>query len=433
MKYKLSEICTITKGETGIMKAIPGEYTMITLGEENKTHNEYQFDAKAVIIQLVSTTGHGHASMKRVKYFEGKFALGTILCAVIPKDETKVNAKYLHIYLHENRERLLVSLMKGAANVSLPIKRLDNVEVVIPTMKKQLEIVELEKRISEKNLQFNKEYSTQSHLFSRLRQSILQEAIQGKLTAEWREQNPNTEPAAELLKRIKADASASSAAGNKGKIKKEKPLPPITENEVPFELPEGWVWCRLGEIFSSTSGGTPNRANMKYWNGEIQWYKSGELNDGILEKESEEKITELGYSESSATLFPKGTLLIAMYGATAGKLSILNRDATTNQAVCGFFENEKIETKYLFYFLRANRSKMIEDSWGMSQPNISQTYLRNFVFPLPPLSEQQAIVSKVETLLGKCNQLQAEIENLNTHSKDLLKALFNETFENKTE
>jgi len=270
-------------------------------------------------------------------------------------------------------------------------------------------------------------------LLNRLRQSILQDAIQGKLTAEWRNQNPHTEPAAELLKRIKADASASSAAGNKGKIKKEKPLPPITENEVPFELPEGWVWCRLGEIFSSTSGGTPNRANMKYWNGEIQWYKSGELNDGILEKESEEKITELGYSESSATLFPKGTLLIAMYGATAGKLSILNRDATTNQAVCGFFENEKIETKYLFYFLRANRSKMIEDSWGMSQPNISQTYLRNFVFPLPPLSEQQAIVSKVETLLGKCNQLQAEIENLNTHSKDLLKALFNETFENKTE
>ena len=274
------------------------------------------------------------------------------------------------------------------------------------------------------------ENTKQLNLLSSLRQSILQEAIQGKLTAEWREQNPNIEPAAELLKRIKAE---KEKLVKEKKIKQEKPLPAISENEIPFELPEGWEWCRLGEIFSSTSGGTPNRANMKYWNGEIQWYKSGELNDGILEKESEEKITELGYSESSATLFPKGTLLIAMYGATAGKLSILNRDATTNQAVCGFFENEKIETKYLFYFLRANRSKMIEDSWGMSQPNISQTYLRNFVFPLPPLSEQQAIVSKVETLLGKCNQLQAEIENLNTHSKDLLKALFNETFENKTE
>ena len=113
MKYRLGDICTITKGETGIMKAIPGDYTMVALGEANKTHNEFQFDTKAVIIPLVSSTGHGHASMKRVKYQEGKFALGNILCAVIPKDEKFVLAKYLHIYLHWNREELLVSQMKG--------------------------------------------------------------------------------------------------------------------------------------------------------------------------------------------------------------------------------------------------------------------------------------------------------------------------------
>jgi len=100
MICKLSDICTITKGNLGIMKAIPGDYSMITLGENNSTHNDYQFDAKAVIIPLVSSTGHGHASMKRVKYYDGKFALGSILCAVIPKDDTFVNAKYLHIYLH---------------------------------------------------------------------------------------------------------------------------------------------------------------------------------------------------------------------------------------------------------------------------------------------------------------------------------------------
>ncbi len=75
-RYKLGDICTITKGKTGIMNAIDGQYTMVTLGEENKTHNEYQFDVKAVINPLVSSTGHGHASMKRVKYIEGKFALG---------------------------------------------------------------------------------------------------------------------------------------------------------------------------------------------------------------------------------------------------------------------------------------------------------------------------------------------------------------------
>jgi type I restriction enzyme S subunit len=308
----------------------------------------------------------------------------------------------------------------------LPIKRLDNVEVVIPNMKRQLEIVQLEKTISIKNEQLIDKFSEQTQFLSLLRQSILQEAIQGKLTAEWRKQNPNAEPAVELLKRIKAEKEQLI---KEKKIKKEKPLLPITGKNLPFELPEGWAWCRLGDNFSSTSGGTPNRANVKYWNGKIQWYKSGELNDGLLEKESEEKITELGYKESSATLFPKGTLLIAMYGATAGKLSILNRDATTNQAVCGFFENGILETKYLFYFLMANRNKMIEDSWGMSQPNISQTYLRNFVYALPPLEEQQAIVSKLETLLAKCDRLQVEIENMNRHNKELLRALFNETFE----
>jgi len=147
MTYLLSEICTITKGSTAIMKAIPGNYTMITLGEDNKTHNEYQFDANAVIIPLVSSTGHGHASMNRVKYYEGKFALGNILSAIIPKDETIVNAKYLHLFLHENRERLLVPLMKGAANVSLPIKRLNDVEIIIPSMERQLEIVKFANKI----------------------------------------------------------------------------------------------------------------------------------------------------------------------------------------------------------------------------------------------------------------------------------------------
>jgi type I restriction enzyme S subunit len=99
-KVRLGDICTITKGATPIMKAIAGKYAMITLGEADKTHNEFQFDAKAVIVPIISSTGHGHASMKRVKYFEGKFALGNILSAVIPKDEKRVNAKFCrYIYM----------------------------------------------------------------------------------------------------------------------------------------------------------------------------------------------------------------------------------------------------------------------------------------------------------------------------------------------
>lgn len=192
MKYRLGDICTITKGETGIMKAIPGPYTMIALGESDKTHIEYQFDAKAVIIPLVSSTGHGHASMKRVKYFEGKFALGNILCAVIPKDENFALAKYLHIYLHWKREELLVSQMKGMANVSLPMNRIADVMVTVPSIDKQIEIIKIEKQLFEKEIEADKLFADQLTLVAQLEQAILQEAVQGKLVP----QDPKTNPPA---------------------------------------------------------------------------------------------------------------------------------------------------------------------------------------------------------------------------------------------
>jgi hypothetical protein len=263
-----------------------------------------------------------------------------------------------------------------------------------------------------------------------LKTAILKEAIQGNLTIEWRENNQEINTAKDLYKLIKEDKEKKI---KEKKIKKEKALDKILKSEIPHEIPKNWIWCKLGELYSTTSGGTPSRANSNYWFGDITWYKSGELNDSFLDQESSEKISEIGLKESSATLFPKGTLLIAMYGATAGKLSILNRDASTNQAICGFFYNEFIKTKYLFYFLMAQRSKMISDSWGMSQPNISQTYLRNFVFALPPLEEQKIIIDKVELLMNKCLILSKEIETLTLHGKILMKAMFNETFETKTE
>ncbi len=141
MKYQLKEICSITKGATGIMKASGGKYPLVALSDTRRSHNEFQFDANAVIVPLISSTGHGHASMKRVHYQEGKFALGNILCAVIPNDEKQLNAKYLHLYLQQFKETLLVPLMKGAANVSLPMNKLADVEIEVPGFERQLEII----------------------------------------------------------------------------------------------------------------------------------------------------------------------------------------------------------------------------------------------------------------------------------------------------
>ncbi|HEF7973226.1 TPA: restriction endonuclease subunit S [Campylobacter jejuni] len=176
-----------------------------------------------------------------------------------------------------------------------------------------------------------------------------------------------------------------------------------------YQLPQTWEWKSLGEIGNTSSGGTPLRNKKEYWeNGSIKWLKSGELNDGYIDF-IEENITEEAIENSSAKIFQKGTLLIAMYGATAGRLGILNLDSATNQAVCAFLhkdnKNIKFLEKFLFYFLFFIRDKIIKDSFGGAQPNISQTYIKNLQIPLPPLKEQEQIAKHLDFVFEKAKAL----------------------------
>jgi type I restriction enzyme S subunit len=168
------------------------------------------------------------------------------------------------------------------------------------------------------------------------------------------------------------------------------------------ELPKGWEWRRLGDICKTTSGGTPKRNVAGYYGGTIPWLKSGELDDGLILR-TEETITEKGLNESNAKIFPKGTLLIALYGATVGKLGILGIDAATNQAICAIFPSHNVENTFLFWFLRAIRQKLLKSSFGGAQPNISQEIIRNLEVPIPypddpacSLAEQRRIVAYLE-------------------------------------
>jgi len=139
----LGEVCTVTKGNTGIKKSITGEYPLVTTSEERGSNNAFQFDCDAVCIPLVSSSGHGHASLKRVHFQSGKFALGSILAAVVPKNKNLLSAKYLYYYLNNFKEELIVSLMKGMANVSLSVTKIETIEIIIPPMEKQLELISL--------------------------------------------------------------------------------------------------------------------------------------------------------------------------------------------------------------------------------------------------------------------------------------------------
>lgn len=156
-----------------------------------------------------------------------------------------------------------------------------------------------------------------------------------------------------------------------------------------------WKTVRLGDVAKTSSGGTPNRSVGDYYGGEIPWVKSGELGDSTV-YETQEKISKAGLDNSSAKLFPKGTLCVALYGATVGKLGILGMDAATNQAVCGIFLPDEIDSRFAYRFLESKRRDLIEMGKGGAQSNISQQIIRELEFPFPPTDEQRRIVAEIE-------------------------------------
>lgn len=199
----------------------------------------------------------------------------------------------------------------------------------------------------------------------------------------------------------------------------------MTENE--RMLPSHWIYSKLGEVCQTTSGGTPSRKNPSFYEGNIPWVKSGELNYNII-LETEEHISEDAIKKSSAKVFPKGTLLIALYGATIGKLAILGIDAATNQAVCAIFKNELFESKFLYHLLFHKRQDLVKEGIGGAQPNISQTILKNLEVPIFPLPEQRAIVSKIEQLFSELDNgisnLKLAQEQLKVYRQAVLKKAF---------
>lgn len=234
---------------------------------------------------------------------------------------------------------------------------------------------------------------------------ILQLAVQGKLTENWRQENPNVEPASKLLERIKEEKARLVA---EKKIKKEKPLPQIDDNEKFREVPHSWKVERLGNIGDWGAGATPLRSRHDFYGGKINWFKSGELNNAVIDYESSEKITDIALEQTSVRLNKPGDVLIAMYGATIGKTGRLKVYGTTNQAVCACTPFSCITSEYLHLLLKGLKQIFLNQGEGGAQPNISRVKIRNQVFALPPLEEQKAIVVMVNELFAEVEQLEEQ-------------------------
>ena len=236
---------------------------------------------------------------------------------------------------------------------------------------------------------------------SAIRNKVLLLAFQGKLT----EQMIADGCVHNLYEEIQHDKNGLIELR---KIKREKTLAQIMESEIPYDIPDNWKWVRLNDIGSWSAGATPSRRNREYYDGEIPWVKTGELTNGEIYR-TEECITELALKNCSLRMNPIGSVLIAMYGATIGKVAILGVEATSNQACCACITYKGVYNKYLFYYLIAHKSEFMQCSHGGAQPNISKEIIINELFPLPPYEEQVRIVdiiNKVYTILDIIDEYQ---------------------------
>ena len=450
-KVKIGDICKIVKGTTRIASAEPGQYPLVVTAEERKTCSTYQFDCEAVCIPLVSSSGHGKKSLKNVHYQSGKFALGTILCAVIPNNPQELDARYLHQYLQFYKDIILVPLMKGAANVSLSMKDIATVEFPLPPIERQRELSNLFISLQKKQKELSAEYEKQTEYAKLLRQNILQQAIEGKLTSDWRKQNPvqkgNPDYDAEaLFEQIqKGEVSPSlqpasqfsatpSAGSNAARNARSKTLAPITDEEKPFEIPEGWEWVRLGEIVYKLTDGT--HKTPEYVSDGIPFLSVKDLSSGKIDFSHVKHISQKSHDELYKRCNPqRDDILITKVGTTG--IPVLNdSDIQFSLFVSVALIKFPIHliNKYFFVFLLKSplvQKQAKDNTKGMGNKNWVIDAISNTILVLPPLKEQEEIVNKVETLLAKVATLENQIKERKTISEKLAFGIIKEKLEEK--
>lgn len=346
---KLSQVCTIEKGTTGIQKSTPGEYPLVVTSEERKTHNTFQFDAEAVIVPIVSSTGHGHASIKRIHFQKGKFALGTILCAIIPKNKKELNAEYLYLFLDLNKEKELVGRMKGMANVTLPIKEIANIEIPLPPID-------------------------------------IQEMIIKKLSGQLSK--------ARIIKQLYEISLEAS----------EHLLPSILGRILSEGIVDGWAEKTIDEVSKNIQYGYTASAKKE---GNAKLLRITDIQKGFVNWGT---VPSCNCADLDKYRLHTGDIVFARTGATVGK-SFLITEPPTNAIFASYLirlqVREDILPEYIYYFFQSSLywDQISNRKAGAAQPNVNGTKLKKLKIPVPPVNEQRKLVARLDSLSKKIELL----------------------------
>lgn len=345
----------------------------------------------------------GGSAGRKIGILEQDVCFGNKLCCLAP---FVIFNKYLYYFLQSPAffsafTDLMTGIIGGVGaakikSIAMPVPPLAEQERIVAKIEELLPLVSeyggVEKRISALNTEFP----------DKLRKSILQQAVQGKLT----ERDPSDEPASELLKHIQMEKSKLIA---EGRIKKEKQLPPITEDDCPFEIPNEWEWVRLtdvGEVSRGRSKHRPRNDTILYRDGTYPLIQTGDVaRSGGLITSCSASYNDVGLAQSR--MWPKGTLCLTI-AANIADVGILDFDACFPDSVVGFNAFKPIASnKYFLYMLMAYKAILDSMATRSAQKNINLETIASLAYPLPPLAEQKRIVARVEEVLAACDILKS--------------------------
>ena len=358
-------------------------------------------------------------------------AIATIHYSSYTYDETKINIDYLKWFLKSNPfKQILIEQAGSGIKSELKPKRFLPLEINLPSLDEQIEILGNLNSINSEAEELEDLISDSETLLSKLRQSILQDAVQGKLTKEWRVQNPKVEPATELLKKIKAEKEQLI---KEKKIKKEKPLPKIAKDEIPFEIPESWEWVKIGDYFDVVRGSSPRpKADPKYWTNKEDghhWITIADFTPydkkGFL-IDTKSFLSDIGMRYSREV--SQSDVLIACSGVgSVGRSIKLGIEGYIYDGIIAIRKiSDDVIRDFLSLFIKHKESEIYSLTTGGGWLNINTDLIKNHIIGIPPLEEQKAIVKKVNQLLANCDVLEQEIKASKTNGEKLMQSVLSE-------
>jgi len=423
---RIDEIFSFEKGVLQSSKCVPGEFYFITASSDWKTHNEYTHNCEALIFAAAAS-----GSLGRTHYVNGKFVSSDLCFIITPKDQENlpVDLKFYHILFNELKDEIVRNTKAGTSKEAIGLGSFGKYELPYFDIDTQIEIKNKFVNSEDIKSSLTTELNQQVGLVKKLRQQLLQDAVQGKLV----EQNKKDEPASELLKKIKKQKDALIKQ-KKLKVGRATEQSVSLINEV--EIPKSWQWCKSDEIFFVTklAGFEYSEHISLKESGEIPVVRAQNVTPLSIDK------TNLLYidAKTSATLercaLIKKCLLVTFIGAGIGDVATFEETErwhlAPNVAKLEPFEGceELTNVKYLNYYLmsKLGQSEIFKHVKATAQPSLSMGTIRDIDFAIPPIAEQNRIVQKLDELMQYCNELETSIKQSESQNEKILQQVLRE-------